>query len=910
MATVFINEIHYDNPGADAGEAVEIAGPAGTDLSGWSLVLYNGNGGAPYSTAQLTGTIPDQDGGFGTLSFPATGLQNGSPDGVALVDPAGSVAQFLRYEGVFTAVGGPANGLASADIGVSETGSEPGGQSLRLTGSGDESGDFAWAAPAAASFGEVNAGQDFGGGGSGGGGSEPPPVPAARIPEIQGAAHASPLVGQTVATGGVVTAVDSNGFYLQDAAGDGNTATSDAVFVFTGGAPTVAVGDAVTLRGTVSEFVPGGASSNNLSTTQITSPTGIAVASSGNALPAPVVIGEGGRRPPSEVIEDDGFASFDPETDGTDFFESLEAMRVTVRDAVAVGPTTDFGEIYTVADGGAGATNLIARGTVNIEGGSGGPTVTNTLGGDFNPERVQIDDDAGLLPGFATPEVSTGARLGPVTGVVGFAFGQFEVLATEPYAVVQPSALQPETGDLRGGADALTVATYNVLNLDQNDADGSADVADGQFAAVAAHIARSLNAPDIVGLQEIQDNDGASNTAVTSASLTLQTLAEAIAAAGGPRYSFVDNPFITDDETGGEPGGNIRTAFLYRDDRVDLVDGSLRTVTDPADQATNPDNPFADSRLPLAADFTFSGETVTVVANHFTSKGGSAPLLGAVQPPTNGGEPRRLAQAEAVNAFVDGLLGADASANVVVLGDLNEFEFEEPIRALEGADGALQNLTNTLPEDERYSYVFEGNSQSLDHILASANLAAVARFDAVHVNSEFADNASDHDPLLARFDVAGQALSGGNGADSVAGGGFADTLSGGNSADTLSGGGGADSLSGDNGGDLLRGGSGADTLSGGNAADTLEGGAGADVLEGGSAADRFVFGPGGGDDIVPDFAGGDRLALTGGLSVAGIEERDADGDGAADTVVLFGDGGTVALLGVAGVAADAGSLFA
>ncbi len=909
MATVFVNEIHYDNTGTDAGEAVEVAGPAGTDLSGWSLVLYNGNGGGAYEATPLSGTIPDQDDGFGTLSFgyPSNGIQNGSPDGVALVDPAGSVVQFLSYEGVFTAAGGPADGRASADIGVSESGSDPVGQSLRLTGSGDEDADFIWAPPAAASFGSVNAGQNFGAGGDGSGG--PPPVPAVRIPDIQGAAHASPLVGRVVSTGGVATAVDSNGFYLQDAAGDGDAATSDAVFVFTGGRPAVAVGDALTLQGTVSEFVPGGAASNNLSTTQISGPTAIAVASSGNALPAPVVIGEGGRRPPTETIEDDGFASFDPDTDGTDFFESLEAMRVTVRDAVAVGPTTDFGEIYAVADGGAGATNLSARGTVNIEGGGGGPTVTNTLGGDFNPERIQFDDDTGLLPGFATPEVSTGARLSPVTGVVSFAFGQYEVLATEPYAVARPSALRPESSDLRGGADALTVATYNVLNLDPNDADGSTDVAGGQFAAVAGHVVRNLNAPDILGLQEIQDDDGAANTDVTSASLTLQTLADAIAAAGGPRYSFIDNAFITDDETGGEPGGNIRVAFLYRDDRVDLVEGSVRTITDPADQAANPDSPFADSRLPLAADFAFNGETVTVVTNHFTSKGGSAPLLGAVQPPTNGGEERRLAQAEAVNGFVDDLLRADPSANVVVVGDLNEFEFEEPIRALEGEDGALRNLTNTLPEDERYSYIFEGNSQSLDHILASANLAAVARFDAVHVNSEFAEGTSDHDPLLARFEVAGRALSGGNGADSLAGGGFADAVSGGNGDDTLSGGAGADSLSGGNGEDLLRGEAGADALAGENGDDTLEGGAGDDALRGGNGADRFAFGPGGGDDTVLDFRGGDRLVLTGGLSVARIEERDVDGDGAHDAVVVFSDGGSVALLGVSG-SADPGALFA
>lgn len=455
------------------------------------------------------------------------------------------------------------------------------------------------------------------------------------IPAIQGAAHRSPLEGRTVETGGVVTAVDSNGFYLQDPAGDGDDATSDAVFVFTGGQPGVAAGDAVTLRGTVSEFVPGGAASNNLPTTQLSGPTDIAVVASGNTLPAPVVLGERGRRRPTEIIEDDNFAAFKPETDGADSFESLEAMRVTVRDAVAVAPTSDFGEIYAAADDGAGATNLSQRGTLNIEGGTGGPTATNTLGGDFNPERIQFDDDAGILPGFATPVVSTGARLGPVTGVVSYAFGNYEVLATEPYEVVRPSDLRPEASELRGGEHALTTATYNVLNLDPNDADGNADVAGGQFAAVAGHIARNLNAPDIIGLHEIQDDDGSADTDMTSAALTLRTLADAIAAAGRPRYAFVDNPFITDDETGGEPGGNIRTALLYREDRVDLVEGSVRTVVDPADQASNPANPFADSRLPLAADFAFGGETVTVVANHFTSKGGSAPRSAPCsRPPT------------------------------------------------------------------------------------------------------------------------------------------------------------------------------------------------------------------------------------------------------------------------------------
>src|SRR6185369_6788237 len=162
--SVFINEIHYDNVGVDAGEAIEIAGPAGTNLSGWSLVLYNGSGGAPYDTKALSGIIPNQQNGFGTLSFtyPSNGIQNGSPDGMALVNASNVVLQFLSYEGTFTAVGGPANGMLSVDIGVIENGSEPVGNSLRLTGSGQFYEDFIWNTTAPSSFGSINPGQNFG----------------------------------------------------------------------------------------------------------------------------------------------------------------------------------------------------------------------------------------------------------------------------------------------------------------------------------------------------------------------------------------------------------------------------------------------------------------------------------------------------------------------------------------------------------------------------------------------------------------------------------------------------------------------------------------------------------------------------------------------------------------------------
>ena len=159
---VFINEIHYDNASSDVGEGIEVAGNAGIDLSGWSLTLYNGNGGATYNTVALNGLIPDQDNGYGTVSFSISGIQNGGPDGVALVAPGDSLVQFLSYEGTFVAVGGPADGILSEDIGESETSTTPAGFSLQLEGVGQAYVDFVWAAPQTNTFGLVNSNQSFG----------------------------------------------------------------------------------------------------------------------------------------------------------------------------------------------------------------------------------------------------------------------------------------------------------------------------------------------------------------------------------------------------------------------------------------------------------------------------------------------------------------------------------------------------------------------------------------------------------------------------------------------------------------------------------------------------------------------------------------------------------------------------
>ncbi|HHP7230265.1 MAG TPA: hypothetical protein ACFCUY_05325, partial [Xenococcaceae cyanobacterium] len=485
------------------------------------------------------------------------------------------------------------------------------------------------------------------------GGGEPEIV---TIPEIQGTGQISPLLGEQVTTTGIVTAVDTNGFYLQDATGDGNIATSDALFVFTGSAPGVNVGDALEVDGTVSEFTPGGASTRNLSTTQISGNPEITVLSPDNPLPTAVVIGEGGRVPPSENIDDDAFSSFDPTTDGIDFFESLEGMRVTAQDLVAVSGTNRFGEIFTVVDNGANATGISDRNTLNIS-----PD-------DFNPEKIQIDADSGVLPGFELPLVDTGAKLGDVTGVVSYGFGNFEIIPTAEFSVVEPSSLTAETTTIESTAEQVTVASYNVLNLDPNDSDGDTDLADGRFDAIAQQIVNNLNTPDIIGLQEIQDNNGSVDDGTIAADQTLQTLVEAIDRVddglvnGSLVYEFIDNPFITDGLSGGQPGGNIRTAFLYQPDRVSLIEDSGQTIGSQAPGAA-----FNGARLPLVASFEFNNQEVTVVNNHFSSKGGSAPILGTEQPfeerqedaTVNGSLDERQAQSEAVQKFVNSTLTED-----------------------------------------------------------------------------------------------------------------------------------------------------------------------------------------------------------------------------------------------------------
>ena len=255
---VFINELHYDNRGADRDEAVEIAGPAGTDLEGWSLVFYNGSTGQQHLTLRLPGVLPDQTNGIGTVKVtpPPNALQNG-PDGFALVDVQGRVVQFLSYEGVIHALDGPAQGLVSTDIGVEENSRSPETSSLQLIGQGRHYQDFAWIPAAGRSFGEPNARQDF---------VNPETADACRandttpplapIAVIQGNGPVSPLLDQAVTVRGVVTghlanAGGTEGYFLQDPRGDADPATSEGLYVLSDTAPPV--GRSVQIQGAVSE---------------------------------------------------------------------------------------------------------------------------------------------------------------------------------------------------------------------------------------------------------------------------------------------------------------------------------------------------------------------------------------------------------------------------------------------------------------------------------------------------------------------------------------------------------------------------------------------------------------------------------------------------------------------------------
>ncbi|MEU9337517.1 endonuclease/exonuclease/phosphatase family protein [Streptomyces sp. NPDC048290] len=578
--------------------------------------------------------------------------------------------------------------------------------------------------------------------------TSPAHADAVRIHDIQGSTRTSPYVGQQV-TGvtGIVTGVrgyGSRGFWIQDPNPDADPATSEGVFVFTSSVPRVAVGDAVTVSGTVTEYVPGGASSGNQSLTEITRPT-VTVDSSGNAVPAATVIDR--RSVPSRYAPAGDPAAngsvnalpLQPKKYALDYYEALEGMNVQVSDARVVGATDPYTELWVTVK------------PRENRGASGG-----TVYGSYtaqNTGRLQIQS-LGAVADF--PKANVGDTLtGTTAGPLDYnQFGGYTLVAHRLGALEQGGTERETTDKQR--RDELAVATYNVENLDPSDT---------TFEAHAAAIVHHLQSPDIVSLEEIQDDNGATNNGTVTAGQTLKKLTDAIVAAGGPAYQWRSIDPVNNAD-GGEPGGNIRQAFLFNPERVSFTDragGDATTATgvtkvrgkaaltaspgrvDPANTA------FTSSRKPLAGEFVFRGETVFVIANHFNSKGGDQALTSQFQPPVRSSETQRHQQATVLNAFVKDILAKQRSADVIALGDINDFEFSETVDILEG-DGELWSAVKSLPKSERYSYVYQGNSQTLDQILISPSIRhRHFEYDSVHINAEFHDQISDHDPQVLRY---------------------------------------------------------------------------------------------------------------------------------------------------------------
>jgi predicted extracellular nuclease len=725
------------------------------------------------------------------------------------------------------------------------------------------------------------------------------------IHDIQGTSYFSPiLAGEGItnfnqASAGyvtvqaIITAIDNDGnrqgFYIQEQITDwdSNNFTSEGIFVMTrndAGVGTavsgVAVGDLVTVSARVMEYQ---GFSTNMPITALVNPSAIVVNSTGNSLPTLLL--DAGHPIPNAILTgvtpdytdsaDGAGDTFDASLYALSFFETVEGMLVTIPDMVAADGfvSTSGGQPYFQAYSTvhANADQINSRGGYTI---AGDPplappntpeTEDDTIrdgrhvhDGDINPDIIEVDFTGFAIdaPAGLTANLTMGDAIGDITGIIEFDHSDRKlfVTAVEPGGFVNGVPAHETT--LLGDDDrALTVATFNVENLDPGD--GAA-----RFTALANAMANNLNAPDIICIEEMQDNNGATNDGTTDASNTWQSLVNALNLATGAHYQWVDQAPVNNAE-GGEPGGNIRVGFLYNTDRVQLGDLDANAtlterrmytdrigdgVRDAGDLIAFSDDMIAGeingtdwttTRKSLVGEFTFHGNTVYAIANHWPSKGGSDDIWEFDQNidtgnPTNSDWSQRSQVGQDVYAMLNLIQAGAPNAGIVSGGDYNDFYFYRPLTTVTGytmADGTARvggarfdNLTITeLSEAERYTYAFDGRSQAIDHVIVNATLSGVASYDIVHLNTGYNTRGtgpdaspalSDHDPALSSFDFRE----------------FSEILVGTSGSDSINGFGGNDMISGLAGDDFLDGGTGADTLAGGanddtyivdNAADTV-----------------------------------------------------------------------------------------
>lgn len=605
---------------------------------------------------------------------------------------------------------------------------------------------------------------------------EPPDVP---IYELQGDGRLSPFAGTQQSTTGVVTVVLSGGFFLQDLTGDGDPATSDGIFAFTGNAAarTVAPRDVVRVRGTVVEFRPS-SRPRDLTLTEF-SPASVTKIGSVAALPAPVEISNR----PDEIIEPDGI----------DTFEALEGMLVTIDTPRVSGPTNSFGEFVVAASG--DHANMSPGGNFLLRPLAGG-------GVDYNPERIMVDDEARVPGGTGSgvrinnpmvPLTVGDLATGDVVGALDYQFSNYRVQASHVVSSVLPGSAAPASAvsNLRDAHPwEARVSSFNVENLfDCVDAPGkddthptcnAADLAalETQVAKLAAGFERELERPEIVIVEETENTGVLTGDASGNVPGTTGSVRPVRALLPRLSGSWDAVSFDASDERG------IEVAFVWNTDRVVLHDAFL--ATDPVkgipDGGLFSGSPtIRPGREPLVGRFTLDDIGLTIVGNHLKSKGGPQfgvdpleagddPLYGAFQPPVRWTEVQlRHRQADYVRNLVDHLLAGEPGARILVGGDLNDFEFGEPgegqhtvARIADSATAPLTNVVPLIPQAERYTFLFEGNSQVLDHMLLNAPLEALRRDQAIaHFNTDYPDafgsnaaatvRSSDHDPLVTYF---------------------------------------------------------------------------------------------------------------------------------------------------------------
>lgn len=601
------------------------------------------------------------------------------------------------------------------------------------------------------------------------------------IAAIQGVSHISPYRGYEVTTEGVVTALGANefggfDFFIQSQHPDNDPMTSEALMVHVETSPSgLQPGCLVKLTGVVYEDL----TTTEMTRTAIRQVANLETKSCGEPLPEPVVIGGS---EPTHLVPDTHisthFGNLNQKTslnleDGIDFWESLEGMRMRVvrpRVTGLGGGSKDirarkaYLNLFVVAEDTATSSQVSAAGGLIID------PVTD----DYNPEIIKIIDHQFSDVVQPKQTFSIGDTFDyDLEGVFGydvnlFGGGEYVLYVTGKFgslSPIKPFNERPKTS-LIAEDRKLTVSSFNVENLA---ADEPMRIKD-----VASAIVTNLSCPDIVNFAEIQDYNGISFSGTASAKETIDGIIENISDCPHEvLYKSVNIDPIQNQE-GGEPGGNIRVAMIYNALRVsfqqrlkaDRLSETLLTKDGHLEQNPGrvyPNDPrFKGTRKSLVAEFEFNGEPVFVIGNHFNSKGGDTSMWSASQPSIRHSEIKRSRLAEAIHDYCEQILNLRPDANIVVLGDFNDFYESLAMQTLEGQ--SLYNLIKLndassgeplVPWNDRYTYNYNGNSQTLDFIFTSENLVkANPKFEILHINTNYMGQVADHDPIIAQFEIA------------------------------------------------------------------------------------------------------------------------------------------------------------